>query len=309
MVKTGERHSTDNVGSSEQSEASMTDRLKGKVAVVTGAAKGIGRGIARKFAREQATLVIVDRDEELGRATTDELSADFDVKASFLKANVGYEDQAGAVIQTAGDLHGRLDVLVNNAQGFNGLSALVDKTTAEFDYSLRTGFYASFWTIRAAVPFMVSAGAGSVINLVSLDGIAGEPYFGDYNVAKEAIRALTKVAARELGPMQIRVNCIAPVADTPTMASSERQWPGFVDNILKALPLGRLGDPEADIGGVALFLATEDSRYVTGMTMHADGGLFLSPPRTLAEPDRQVARPERHLVWQSVMPERGSSKP
>jgi NAD(P)-dependent dehydrogenase (short-subunit alcohol dehydrogenase family) len=102
--------------------------------------------------------------------------------------------------------------------------------------------------------------------------------------------------------MQIRVNCIAPVADTPTMARSEQQWPGFEDNILRALPLGRLGDPEADIGGVALFLASDDSRYVTGMTMYADGGLFLSPPRMIAEPDAQFVRPERHLAWH---PERG----
>jgi NAD(P)-dependent dehydrogenase (short-subunit alcohol dehydrogenase family) len=276
----------------------MTARLDGKVVLITGAAKGIGRGIARRFAGEGATLVLVDRDEELGEATAAELVDDFGIKASFRQANVGYEDQACDAVREAGETHGRLDVLINNAQGFNGLSSLLDKTTGEFDYSLRTGFYASFWTTRTAVPFMRQAGSGSIINFVSLDGIAGEPYFSDYNVAKEAIRALTRVAARELGPMQIRVNCVAPVADTPTMERSERQWPGFADNILKALPLGRLGDPEEDIGGVVLFLASEDSRYVTGMTMYADGGLFMSPPRMIAEPDTQAARPERRLVWQ-----------
>jgi NAD(P)-dependent dehydrogenase (short-subunit alcohol dehydrogenase family) len=276
----------------------MTARLDGKVVLITGAAKGIGRGIARRFAGEGATLVLVDRDKDLGEATAAELVDDFGIKASFRQANVGYEDQACDAVRDAGETHGRLDVLINNAQGFNGLSSLLDKTTGEFDYSLRTGFYASFWTTRTAVPFMRQAGSGSIINFVSLDGIAGEPYFSDYNVAKEAIRALTRVAARELGPMQIRVNCVAPVADTPTMERSERQWPGFADNILKALPLGRLGDPEEDIGGVVLFLASEDSRYVTGMTMYADGGLFMSPPRMIAEPDTQAARPERRLVWQ-----------
>jgi NAD(P)-dependent dehydrogenase (short-subunit alcohol dehydrogenase family) len=276
----------------------MTGRLDGKVVLITGAARGIGQGIARRFAREGATLVIVDRDRDLGEAATASLVEEFGVKASFLTANVGYEDQACGVVQQAGEAHGRLDVLVNNAQGFNGLSSLLDKTTGEFDYSLRTGFYASFWTMRTAAPFMVQAGSGSIINFVSLDGIAGEPYLADYDVAKEAIRALTKVAARELGPRQIRVNCIAPVADTPVMGRSEQQWPGFADNILRALPLGRLGDPEADIGGVALFLACDDSRYVTGMTMYADGGLFLAPPRNIGEPDTQTARPERRLVWQ-----------
>lgn len=276
----------------------MTGRLDGKIVLITGAARGIGLGIARRFAREGATLVIVDRDSDLGEAATASLVDEFGVKASFLKANVGYEDQACGVVQQAGESYGRLDVLVNNAQGFNGLSSLLDKTTGEFDYSLRTGFYASFWTMRTAAPFMLEAGSGSVINFVSLDGIAGEPYLADYDVAKEAIRALTKVAARELGPRQIRVNCIAPVADTEVMTRSERQWPGFADNILRALPLGRLGDPEDDIGGVALFLASDDSRYVTGMTMYADGGLFLSPPRMIGEPDTQTARPERSLVWQ-----------
>jgi NAD(P)-dependent dehydrogenase (short-subunit alcohol dehydrogenase family) len=276
----------------------MTGRLDGKVVLITGAARGIGQGIARRFAREGATLVIVDRDRDLGETATASLVEEFGVKASFLTANVGYEDQACGAVQQAGETYGRLDVLVNNAQGFNGLSNLLDKTTGEFDYSLRTGFYASFWTMRTAAPFMVQAGSGSIINFVSLDGIAGEPYLADYDVAKEAIRALTKVAARELGPRQIRVNCIAPVADTPVMGRSEQQWPGFADNILRALPLGRLGDPEDDIGGVALFLASDDSRYVTGMTMYADGGLFLAPPRNIGEPGTQTARPERRLVWQ-----------
>jgi NAD(P)-dependent dehydrogenase (short-subunit alcohol dehydrogenase family) len=275
----------------------MTGRLDGRVVLITGAAKGIGEGIARRYAQEGATLVIVDRDQELGQATTTGIADEFGVKATFLRANVGYEDEICPVVKEAGETHGRLDVLVNNAQGFNGLAPLLEKTTGEFDYSLRTGFYASFWALRTAVPFMRTNGGGSIINFVSLDGISGEPYFSDYDVAKEAIRALTKVAARELGPMQVRVNCIAPVADTPTMARSERQWPGFGANILNSTPLGRLGDPESDIGGVALFLATDDSRYVTGMTLYADGGLFLSPPRMIAEPDTQAARPERRVAW------------
>jgi len=278
----------------------MTGRLSGKVVLITGAAKGIGYGISRRFAREGATLVIVDRDGDLGAESSAGIADEFGVDVTFLQANMGYEDQAVGVVEQTGEKYGRLDVLVNNAQGFNGLSGLLDKTTGEFDYSLRTGFYASFWTMRTAVPLMQAVGSGSIINFVSLDGIAGEPYFSDYNVAKEAIRALTRVAAREFGPLQIRVNCIAPVADTPTMARSERQWPGFEENIVSSVPLGRLGDPEEDIGGVALFLASEDSRYINGMTMYADGGLFMSPPRMLVEPDTQISRPERRLAWQPV---------
>jgi NAD(P)-dependent dehydrogenase (short-subunit alcohol dehydrogenase family) len=138
---------------------------------------------------------------------------------------------------------------------------------------------------------------GSIINLVSLDGECGEPLLSDYDVTKEAIRGLSKVAAREFGPHGIRVNCIAPMAETPTMERSDRQWPGFRQNLIDGCPLGRIGDPEEDIGGVALFLASNDSRYVTGMTIFADGGFFLSPVAAEIELDDQVARPERALAW------------
>jgi NAD(P)-dependent dehydrogenase (short-subunit alcohol dehydrogenase family) len=119
----------------------------------------------------------------------------------------------------------------------------------------------------------------------------------DYDVTKEAIRGLSKVAARELGAYQIRVNCIAPMAETKTMERSNQQWPGFRDNLVRACPLGRIGDPEEDIGGVALFLASDDSRYITGMTLFADGGTFLSPVRANINLDDQITRPERSLAW------------
>jgi NAD(P)-dependent dehydrogenase (short-subunit alcohol dehydrogenase family) len=273
-------------------------RLENKVVLITGSARGIGKGIARRLAREGATIVVVDRDQTAGEAVADELRSELDADAAFIRANLGYEDQASDAVVQAGERHGQIDVLINSAQGYNGVGPLLEKTTGEFDYSLRTGFYASFWTMRAAVPYMQRTGSGSIINFTSLDGINGEPNFADYDVAKEAIRGLSKVAARELGPLNIRVNCICPVADTPVMANSERQWPGFSDNILRSIPMARLGDAEDDIGGVALFLASEDSRYVTGMTMHADGGTFLCPPRSLVEPATQSARPERRLVWQ-----------
>src|SRR5690349_8002633 len=110
----------------------MTGRLDGRVVLITGAAKGIGEGIARRYAQEGATLVIVDRDQELGQATTTGIADEFGVKATFLRANVGYEDEICPVVKEAGETHGRLDVLVNNAQGFNGLAPLLEKTTGEF---------------------------------------------------------------------------------------------------------------------------------------------------------------------------------
>jgi NAD(P)-dependent dehydrogenase (short-subunit alcohol dehydrogenase family) len=272
-------------------------RLKDKVVLVTGGARGVGRGIARRLIREGARLAIADRDGDAGRKTVTELGEEFGQPAHFIQVNVGYEDQVVQMISDVDAAFGQLDVLVNNAQGFNGIAPLVEKTTGEFDYSLRTGFYSSFWAMRAAVPLMRRAGGGSVINLVSLDGECGEPLLADYDVAKEAIRGLSKVAARELGQYQIRVNNIAPMAETLPMARSDGQWPGFRDRLRRACPLGRIGDPEEDIGGVALFLASDDSRYVTGMTIFADGGLFLSPPRNELTVEDHLSRPERALAW------------
>jgi NAD(P)-dependent dehydrogenase (short-subunit alcohol dehydrogenase family) len=272
-------------------------RLSGKVVLITGGAAGIGRGIARRLIREEATIVIADRDRREGEEAQQQLSEEFGREVGFIQVNVGYEAEVERMIAEVDQKFGRLDVLVNNAQGFNGLAPLLEKTTGEFHYSLRTGFYASFWAMRATVALMRRVGGGSVINLVSLDGECGEPLLADYDVTKEAIRGLSKVAARELGAYQIRVNCIAPMAETKTMERSNQQWPGFRDNLVRACPLGRIGDPEEDIGGVALFLASDDSRYITGMTLFADGGTFLSPVRANINLDDQITRPERSLAW------------
>jgi NAD(P)-dependent dehydrogenase (short-subunit alcohol dehydrogenase family) len=272
-------------------------RLADRVVVVTGGAQGIGRGIARRLAREGAAIVIGDRDQLKGEETAAELSAEFATPALFRQVNVGYEEQVNDFFVWVGDQVGRIDVLVNNAQGFNGVAPIETKTTGEYDYSLRTGLYSSIWAMQATFPYMRDQGGGSIINLASLDGIMGKPFLSDYDVTKEAIRGLTKVAAREWGPHQIRVNCIAPSAMTAATERAIRQWEGFAEVILASTPLGRIGDPEEDIGGVALFLASEDSRYVTGMTLYADGGMFLCPPLQPVTADPSLPRPQRRLQW------------
>jgi len=274
-------------------------RLNGQVALVTGAATGIGEGIARRFAAEGATVVVTDRDGPGAATVAAALRDTFGTTATDMKVNVGYEDQVTRMVEQLIAEHGRLDILVNNAQGYNGMASLQDKTTAEFDYSLRTGPYASFWAMRAAFPQMREQGGGSIINLASIDGINGRPLLSDYVMAKEAIRGLTKVAAREWGPYQIRVNCLAPFAASRVVARSTERMPEFANLLKSAPPLGRVGDCEQDVGGVALFLACEDSRYVTGMTIYADGGMFLAPPPVPTEVDPSWPRPKRELQWVS----------
>jgi NAD(P)-dependent dehydrogenase (short-subunit alcohol dehydrogenase family) len=272
-------------------------RLDEKVAVITGGGRGIGMGIARRFARAGAAVVVADRDAASSESVADDLHREFGAPTAHFEVNVGYEEQVVTLFDRVRGKFGGLDILVNNAQGYNGVGPLIEKSTGEFDYSLRTGFYASFWAMRSAFPMLQERGGGSVINLVSLDGVAGKPMVGDYDVAKEAIRGLTKVAAREWGRYQIRVNCIAPSAATPVYDNSARQWPGFADAIINATPLGRVGDPEVDVGGVALFLASKESQYLTGMTLFADGGLFLSPPRVPVVNRDDVPRPQRRIRW------------
>lgn len=272
-------------------------RLEGKIAVVTGGGRGIGESIARRFARAGAAVVVADRDAQSSEAVATALGEEFGVATAWFQVNVGYEEQVEALFAHVRHTVGDVDILVNNAQGYNGVAPLIEKTTGEFDYSMRTGFYASFWAMRAAFPSMRQRGGGSIINLVSLDGVSGKPMVSDYDVAKEAIRGLSKVAAREWGRYQIRVNCLAPAAATPLYKNSARQWPGFNDAIVAATPLGRVGDPETDIAGVALFLASADSQYLTGTTLFADGGSFLAPPRATVATGDDIPRPERAIRW------------
>jgi 3-oxoacyl-[acyl-carrier protein] reductase len=280
----------------------VTLRLARRVAVITGAAHGIGAGIARRFAREGAVVIVADRDGEGAETVASELHEVFDIISGHITANVGYENQVISMIEKVIRDYGRIDVLVNNAQGFNGMAALEEKTTGEFDYSLRTGLYASFWAMRAAFPQMRAQGGGSIINLTSIDAVTGRPLLSDYDVAKEAIHGLTKVAAREWGQYQIRVNSIAPFAASAIVEQSAQRLPEFAAALAAAPPLGRIGDCENDIGGAALFLATDDSRYVTGTTLFADGGMFLAPPPVPTTADPSWPRPERRLQWISGDP-------
>jgi NAD(P)-dependent dehydrogenase (short-subunit alcohol dehydrogenase family) len=262
-------------------------RLAGKVAIVTGAGEGIGRGIARRFAREAASVVVGEVRPEWGERTVDELTA-LGANARFVRTDVGVKRDVERLVETAVDVFGGVDVLVNNAQTFTPMVPLEEKQDDWMDTSLRSGLYGSFWAMQAAFPHMRDRGGGSIVNFCSLNGVTGAWYSVDYNATKEAIRGLTRSAAREWGPYGIRVNAIGPGA----ASSGYRAWadrnPADAAAGEAMIPLGRMGDPEEDIGGVALFLASDDGQYVTGQTIFADGGGHLGsgwrPPRS-TKPD------------------------
>lgn len=229
----------------------MGDRLAGRVAIVTGAGEGIGRGIARRFAPEGARVVVAELRPEWGERTARELHDELGAEARFVATDVSQKDQVLAMVAAAVDGYGGVDILVNNAQSFTPMVPLEEKEDAWFAQSLDSGLMGSFWAMQAAFPHLRDSGHGRIVNFCSLNGVTGAWYTVDYNATKEAIRGLTRSAARE-GEAGI--------------------------------PLGRMGDPEDDIGGVAPFLVSDDGRYVTGQTIFADGGGHLGtgwhPPRS-----------------------------
>jgi NAD(P)-dependent dehydrogenase (short-subunit alcohol dehydrogenase family) len=265
--------------------------LEGKVALVTGAGAGIGRGIARRFVREGAAVLIAEVHEENGRKVEQELIAELGGRACFLHTDVKKKEQIEAAVESAVSRFGGLDILVNNAVGLTPHILLEQKTDEMLNHAFTVGLMASWWAMRAALPHMKARGGGRIINFFSLDVETAAWLHADYNITKAAIQGLTRSAAAEWGRFNICVNAIAPTAMGTVFFEYAKKTPGFAEAAAKRKPLGRNGDPEADIAPVAVFLACEMSRYVTGETIHADGGLHMpgydSKPADIAALERQ----------------------
>lgn len=242
-------------------------QLAGRRAVITGGGGGVGQGIANRLAGAGAKVIIADFDESMGQATVEAIMAQGG-NARFLPVDVTDKASLLTMLETAGPA----DILVNNAWRGSGQQRVENKTDDQFDLALKFGPYAAHWAMKAVFPHMKAQGWGRIISIASLNGVNAHIGTADYNMAKEALRALTRTAAREWAPYGICCNIICPAA----MAESTRRvmaaQPGMIEQISAANPMGRMGDPDSDIGGVALFLASEDARYVTGNTIYADGG-------------------------------------
>lgn len=256
--------------------------LKDKVAIVTGAGRGIGRAIAEEFAAEGAKVVVASRT----RKTVDEAVAAITASggtAFGITCDMGDGEQVRAMVAQAAAHFGGVDILVNNAQGFgtkaeprgvNPPTPLEEFSEAEWDWVFATGLKGTLIAMQAAFPHMKAAGGGAVINFGSMRGTIATPHTAAYNATKEAIRALSRTAANEWGQYGIRVNVINPVIETD--AYREDVPPDARDAFTATIPLRFIGQP-SDAARVAVFLAGPDSRYLTGQTLYTDGGLVSMP--------------------------------
>lgn len=244
-------------------------KLNGKVAIITGGAGGIGKGMATAFVKEGATVVIIDLNAEVGNQTIKELQ-EYQPESIFIQANLAEHEKLSKIVKEVADQFGKIDILVNNAHA-SRMASIEETTQADLDLSFNTGFYPTFYLMQAALPYLKET-KGNIINFASGAGINGDVNQGSYAVAKEAIRAITRVAANEFGPFGINVNIISPIAKSPGMVQWAEENPEYYQGMLAKIPLRRLGEIEEDIGRVAVFLASEDSAYITGQTIMVDGG-------------------------------------
>jgi NAD(P)-dependent dehydrogenase (short-subunit alcohol dehydrogenase family) len=250
-------------------------RLKDRVAIVTGAGGGVGAGVARAFAAEGARVVIASRTAKTGRAAAAGIEEDFadcGAKALYLQTDVSQEESVRSLVDTTVAELGRVDVLVNNATPSGGMARLERLAHAALEEHVQVNYYGAFWAMQAAFPHMKDSGWGRIVNMCSLNGINAHRYTAAYNASKEALRALTRTAAVEWAPYGITCNVLCPSAVSPPWQAFERWDPERAALVLDSVPMGRMGDAEQDIGPVAVFLASDESRYVTGNTIHADGG-------------------------------------
>lgn len=251
-------------------------RLEDRVAVITGAGDGIGRGIARAYAREGARILVAELQPDAGVAVASELTREFGADALAITSDVADEADVRAMVAIAVDRWGTVDILVNNAWGGGSLGRLEYKTNAQMTHGLQVGFYGPLWAMQAALPTMRAQARGNIINLCSLNGVNAHIGTAEYNCAKEALRTLTRTAAREWAPYGIVANAICPGAKTAASRAVFAANPELETMADSMNPMGRLGDPEADIAPVAVFLASDDARYLTGNTLFVDGGAHIN---------------------------------
>lgn len=252
-------------------------RLDGKVSIITGSTKGIGRRMAAMFADEGAGVVITGRTEEDGRSLAKEI-AEAGGRATFVRADMADEQQVRGIIDHAVSEYGRLDVLVNNAApidfivGAGGDGPVTELTTAALDQIMRVGIYGPVWACKYGIPEMIRTGGGSIINISSYSSNFGLPGVPAYSASKGALNALTRQIAADYGAKGIRSNAIIIGFIASGEMSQMLAAHPIVGKAYDEATLTRSGNPD-DIAHAAIYLASDDSAFITGAMLPADGGL------------------------------------
>ena len=245
----------------------MPGRLQDKVAVITGAGSGMGKAMAQLFAEEGAKVVIGDISGE-----QDEVAAAIGESAVAVHCDVSDEEQVRALIATACDRFGRLDVLCNNA-GFGGGTAPLHEQSAEhWDRVHATNIKGVFLGMKYGIAAMLESGGGAVVNTGSASAVVGWKHHGVYASAKAGVHHMTRVAALDYSDRNIRVNAIAP-GPTDTEATRSTVGP-FIDQVLSTMPIKRMGTVD-DMAAAVLFLLSDDAAFITGHVLNVDGGQLM----------------------------------
>ena len=271
-------------------------RLKDKIAIITGAGRGIGRDIALAYAKEGAHVVIAEVDPATAKATADEISAS-GPKAIAVATDVSKQEDIARLVAATIKEFGRIDILVNNAMKVVP-GKLEDLPVEAWDTTMNIGLRGAFMMSQAAAKHMIAQKSGAIVNIASIAGMFPYNWVGSYSVVKAGLIMLTKLQALEWAPCGIRANCITPGYIRTPGTEAMYADPAIMEGRIKTVPMGRVGTGD-DIAGPAVFLASEEARYTTGSVLGADGGqavgYFLAVPgrRFSGGADRLIRRRRR----------------
>ncbi len=251
--------------------------LTGRVAVITGSSRGIGRAIAERLAQQGANVVVSSRSLPACEAIADSINQQDGGRATAVAANISSKEDLAGLTERAREAFGKIDILVCNAATNVHFGSLATITDAQFRKVLDNNILSNHWLIQLAVPQMVARRDGAVTIVSSIGGLRGSTLIGAYNISKAADFQLSRNLAVELGPHNVRINCVAPGVIKTDFSRALWQNPRIARAAEAGTPLQRLGEPD-DVAGAVVFLSSPAARYITGQSIVVDGGATIASP-------------------------------